>query len=138
MFGPEVAANAPTRGARMWKPLLVAWLIIAVAIAITAAIVPSVEIDGGVVALLGVALLFGLVNALLGPVLRWLSLPLNAITFGFFAIVVNALLLLVTAGLSSSLEVGGFLAAVVAACLISLLSTLMSFGLIRVVEKQQA
>jgi putative membrane protein len=67
-----------------------------------------------------------------------LSLPLNAITFGFFAIVVNALLLLVTAGLSSSLEVGGFLAAVVAACLISLLSTLMSFGLIRVVEKQQA
>jgi putative membrane protein len=122
----------------MWKPLLVAWLIIAVAIAITAAIVPSVEIDGGVVALLGVALLFGLVNALLGPVLRWLSLPLNAITFGFFAIVVNALLLAVTAGLSSSLEVGGFLAAVVAACLISLLSTLMSFGLIRVVEKQQA
>jgi putative membrane protein len=122
----------------MWKSLLVAWLIIAIAIAITAAIVPSVEIDGGVVALLGVALLFGLVNALLGPVLRFLSLPLNAITFGFFAIVVNGLLLAATAGLSSSLEVGGFLAAVVAACLISLLSTLMSFGLIRVVEKQQA
>ncbi len=122
----------------MWKSLLVAWLIIALAIAITAAIVPSVDIDGGVVALLGVALLFGLVNALLGPVLRFLSLPLNAITFGFFAIVVNGLLLAATAGLSSSLEVGGFLAAVVAACLISLLSTLMSFGLIRVVEKQQA
>jgi putative membrane protein len=122
----------------MWKSLLVAWLIIAIAIAITAAIVPSVDIDGGVVALLGVALLFGLVNALLGPVLRFLSLPLNAITFGFFAIVVNGLLLAATAGLSSSLEVGGFLAAVVAACLISLLSTLMSFGLIRVVEKQQA
>jgi putative membrane protein len=122
----------------MWKSLLVAWLIIAVAIAITAAIVPSVEIDGGILALLGVALLFGLVNALLGPLLRFLSLPLNAVTFGFFAIVVNGLLLAATAGLSSSLEVGGFLAAVVAACLISLLSTLMSFGLIRVVEKQQA
>ena len=122
----------------MWKPLLVAWLVIAVAIAITAAIVPSVEIDGGVLALLGIALLFGLVNALLGPLLRFLSLPLNAITFGFFAIVVNGLLLAATAGLSSSLEVGGFLGAVVAACLISLLSTLMSFGLIRVVEKQQA
>lgn len=122
----------------MWKPLLVAWLVIAVAIAITAAIVPSVEIDGGVLALLGVALLFGLVNALLGPVLSFLSLPLNAITFGFFAIVVNGLLLAATAGLSSNLEVGGFLAAIVAACLISLLSTLMSFALVRVVEKQQA
>jgi len=85
-----------------------------------------------------VALLFGLVNALLGPVLRFLSLPLNAITFGFFAIVVNGLLLAATAGLSSNLEVGGFLAAIVAACLISLLSTLMSFALVRVVEKQQA
>ena len=122
----------------MWKPLLVAWLVIAVAIAITAAIVPSVEIDGGVLALLGVALLFGLVNAVLGSVLRFLSIPLNAITFGFFAIVVNALLLLVTAGLSSSLEVGGFFAAAVAAILISLLSTLLSLALIRVVEKQQA
>ena len=122
----------------MLRALLVAWLVIAVAIAITAAIVPSVEIDGGVLALLGVALLFGLVNAVIGPVLRFLSLPLNAITFGFFAIVVNGLLLALTAGLSSNLEVGGFLGAIVAACLISLLPTLMSFALVRVVEKQQA
>jgi putative membrane protein len=51
---------------------------------------------------------------------------------------VNGVLLAATAGLSDNLEVGGFLAAIVAACLISLLSTLMSFVLIRVVEKQQA
>jgi len=122
----------------MVKSLLVAWLVTAAAIAIAAAIVPSVEIDGGVVALLGVALLFGLVNAVLGTVLRFLSLPINLITFGLFALVVNGVLLLVTAGLSDNLEVGGFLAAIVAACLISLLSTLMSFAVIRVVEKQQA
>ena len=122
----------------MWKPLLVAWIVTAVAIAIAAAIVPSVEIDGGVLALLGVALLFGLVNALLGTLLRFLTLPINVITFGLFALVVNGCLLAVTAGLSDSLEVGGFLAAIIAACLISLLSTVMSFALIRVVEKQQA
>ena len=122
----------------MWKPLLVAWIVTAVAIAIAAAIVPSVEIDGGVLALLGVALLFGLVNALLGTLLRFLTLPINVITFGLFALVVNGVLLAVTAGLSDSLEVGGFFAAIIAACLISLLSTVMSFGLIRVVEKQQA
>lgn len=122
----------------MWKSLLVAWLVTAAAIAIAAAIVPSVEIDGGIVALLGIALLFGLVNAVLGTVLRFLSLPLNLITFGLFALVVNGVLLAATAGLSDNLEVGGFLAAIVAACLISLLSTLMSFAVIRVVEKQQA
>ncbi len=122
----------------MWKSLLVAWLVTAAAIAVAAAIVPSVEIDGGVVALLGVALLFGLVNAILGTVLRFLSLPINLITFGLFALVVNGVLLAATAGLSDNLEVGGFFAAIVAACLISLLSTLMSFVLIRVVEKQQA
>ena len=122
----------------MWKSLLVAWIVTAVAIAIAAAIVPSVEIDGGVLALLGVALLFGLVNALLGTLLRFLTLPINVITFGLFALVVNGCLLAVTAGLSDSLEVGGFLAAIIAACLISLLSTVMSFALIRVVEKQQA
>jgi putative membrane protein len=122
----------------MLKPLLIAWLVTAAAIAIAAAIVPSVDIDGGVVALLGVALLFGLVNAVLGTVLRLLTLPLNLITFGLFALVVNGALLAATAGLSDSLEVGGFLAAIIAACLISLLSTLMSFALIRVFEKQQA
>ena len=122
----------------MWKSLLVAWIVTAVAIAIAAAIVPSVEIDGGVLALLGVALLFGLVNALLGTLLRFLTLPINLITFGLFALVVNGVLLAVTAGLSDSLEVGGFFAAIIAACLISLLSTVMSFALIRVVEKQQA
>ena len=122
----------------MWKPLLVAWLVTAVAIAIAAAIVPSVEIEGGVVALLGVALLFGLVNAVLGTVLRFLSLPLNVITFGLFALVVNGVLLAATAGLSDSLEVGGFFAAIIAACLISLLSTVMSYALVSVVEKQQA
>jgi len=122
----------------MWIPLLVAWIVTAVAIAIAAAIVPSVEIDGGVLALLGIALLFGLINALLGTLLRFLSLPLNVITFGLFALVVNGVLLAVTAGLSDSLEVGGFFAAIIAACLISLLSTVMSFVLMRVVEKQQA
>ena len=122
----------------MLKALLVAWLLMALAIAITAAIVPSVEIDGGFFALLGVALLFGIVNAVLGTVLRFLSLPLNVVTFGLFALVVNGVLLAVTAGLSSSLEVGGFLASIIAACLISLLSTALSFALTRVFEKQLA
>ena len=116
----------------MIRKLLVAWLIIAVAIAVTAAIVPSVEIDGGVFALLGVALVFGLVNGLIGPVARLLTLPITLVTFGLFALVVNGVLLALTAGLSDALDVGGFLATIVAALLISVVSAAVGFVVDRV------
>jgi putative membrane protein len=120
----------------MWKALLVAWLIIAAAIAVAALVVPSVEVDGGVFAILGIALVFGLVNALVGPLLRLVSAPLTVVTLGLFALVVNAVLLALTAGVSDSLEVGGFLATVVAAALISLLTTVLSYALLRLTERQ--
>ena len=109
----------------MIKALLIYWLVVAAAIAVTAAIVPSVEVDGGFFAVLGVALIFGLVNALIGPVVRLISLPLTAITFGLFSLVINAGLLALTAGISDNLDVGGFFACVVAAILISIFSTLI-------------
>lgn len=120
----------------MWKALLVAWLIIAAAIAVAALVVPSVEVDGGVFAVLGIALVFGLVNALVGPLLRLVSAPLTVVTLGLFALVVNAVLLALTAGLSDSLEVGGFLATVVAAALISLLTAVLSYAVLRLTERQ--
>jgi putative membrane protein len=112
----------------MLKYLVLAWLILAAAIAVAAALVPSVEIDGGVFPLLGVALLFAVVNALIGPILRRISLPLTLATFGLFALVVNGVLLALTAGLSDALDVGGFLGAMVAAFLISLVAGLITFG----------
>jgi putative membrane protein len=120
----------------MLKGLILSWLVVAAAIAIAAAVVPSVDIDGGVLSLLGVAFLFGLVNALVGPVLRLVSLPITLVTFGLFTLVVNGALLALTAGLSDALDVGGFLAAVGAALLISLLSALMTFGVGTFVERR--
>lgn len=111
----------------MLRKLLITWFIIAAAIAITAAIIPSVKIDGGIFALLGAALVFGLINGLIGPVLRFLSLPITLVTFGLFALVVNGVLLALTAGLSDSLDVGGFLPTIVAALLISIFSTVIGF-----------
>ena len=118
----------------MLKHLIVVWLCLAVALAITAALVPSVEIDGGVVGLLGVAALFGLVNAIIGTVLRLLSLPLLLITFGLFALVINAALLGITAGLTDVLDVGGFFSTVLAAFLISVLSAALGWVASRVLE----
>ena len=111
----------------MLKKLVVVWMVTAAAIAVAAAIVPSVEVDGGVLALLGVALLFGLINALVGPLLRLISLPLTLITLGLFALVINAALLAITAGLSGSLDVGGFLPTVLAAIIISVVSAVLLF-----------
>jgi putative membrane protein len=111
--------------------VLVRWIILAVAVGVTAWLMPGVTIDGGPLALIGVAALYGLVNALIGPIARLLALPVTMVTFGLFALVINGLLLALTAGLSGSLDVGGFGAAIVAAILISLFSTLLQFVVMR-------
>ena len=116
----------------MWKHLLVVWACLAVAFAVTEVLVPSVEIEGGLLGLIGVSALFGLVNAIIGPVLRLLSLPLMLVTFGLFALVINAVLLLITAGLTDALEVGGLFSSLVAALLISIVSAALGWVAFRV------
>ena len=118
----------------MVKQLIVVWAIVAASIGVAAALLPSVEIHGGVGSLLWVALLFGLVNALIGPILRLISLPLTVVTFGLFALVVNAALLGITAWLTDSLDVGGFFATIVAAIVISLITAVLSLAAGRVLE----
>jgi putative membrane protein len=116
----------------MVKHLLIVWACLAAAFAVTEALVPSVEIDGGVPGLLGVAAVFGLVNAVIGPVLRLLSVPLLLVTFGLFALVINAVLLFITAGLTDALDVGGFFSTAVAAVLVSVISAALGWVVFRV------
>jgi putative membrane protein len=115
----------------MLRRLLLRWAIITVAIAVAAAIVPSVDVHGGFFSYVGVALIFGLVNAIIGSVVRLLALPLTIVTFGLFALVINALMLAITAGLTDALDVGGFLSTVVAGLVISLLTTLLHVVFLR-------
>ncbi|HSS68825.1 MAG TPA: phage holin family protein [Nocardioidaceae bacterium] len=114
----------------MIRALLLTWITLAIAIAVAAAIIPSVEVDGGFFGLLGVALVFGLVNAILGPILRILSLPLTMITLGLFSLVVNAVLLAITAGLADNLNVGGFFAVILAAIVISVVTAVLGIVLV--------
>jgi putative membrane protein len=107
--------------------LVVHWLVLAVALAVVASLLDSVDVSGGVIGLLGAALLFGLVDAVLGPILRLLTLPLTVITLGLFTLVVNAILLFVASGLSGALEVGGFFPTVLAAFLLSVVSTVLGW-----------
>ena len=71
---------------------------------------------------LWIALLFAVVNSLVGPVLRLLSLPFVVLTLGLFLLLVNAALLGLTAALSDRLEVDGFVAALVGGFLIAVFS----------------
>lgn len=57
---------------------------------------------------LWIGLLFGVVNAIVGPLLRLLSLPFVVLTLGLFLLVINAALLALTAGLSDRLQIDGF------------------------------
>ena len=118
----------------MLKQLIFVWMATAVALAVAAALIPSVDIDGGVGTMLWVALLFGLVNGLIGPLLRLISLPLTLVTFGLFGLVINGALLALTAGLSDALDVGGFLATIVAAVIISVVTAVLGFAGLRLFE----
>jgi putative membrane protein len=111
--------------------LVVRWVLLAVAIALTAWLLPGFEVAGGFLTYLWVAVIFSLVNVILGPILHLLSLPLTVITLGLFALVVNAALVGITAWLSSDLSVDGFLPAFFAAILISIFSALLSLLLPR-------
>jgi putative membrane protein len=57
---------------------------------------------------LWIGLLFGVVNGIIGPILRLLSLPFVVLTLGLFLLLVNAALLAITAGISDRLQVDGF------------------------------
>jgi putative membrane protein len=71
---------------------------------------------------LWVALLFAVVNAVVGPVIRLLSLPFVVLTLGLFLLVVNAALLGITAAISDRFSVDGFVPAVIGGFLIAVFS----------------
>jgi putative membrane protein len=69
---------------------------------------------------LWIALIFAVVNAVIGPIVRLLSLPFVVLTLGLFLLVINAALLGLTALLTDRLEVDGFVAAVVGGLLLAI------------------
>ena len=103
--------------------------VLAVIFYVVTRVYDGVRILGNDDALLGItgsylwiALLFAVVNSLVGPVLRLLSMPFVMLTLGLFLLVVNAALLGLTAALSERLEVDGIWAAIVGGFLIAVFS----------------
>jgi putative membrane protein len=109
---------------------LVRLLVNAAALWVATHLVPGVSYAGGWLSFLGVALVFGFVNAFIRPVAKILTFPLIIVTFGIFSLVVNGLMLWLTSSLSSALGLGfrvdGFWSAFFGALIVSIVSTLLS------------
>lgn len=84
----------PSRGEQL-VAFLVRWAILAVAVWVAAEMVDGIELEGWESTVI-VALILGLLNVIVKPILFFLSLPLTIVTFGLFLIVLNAIMLWLT------------------------------------------
>jgi putative membrane protein len=118
--------------------LIVRLLASAVALAVAAWLVDGISVGPGTdteraLTLLGVAVIFGLVNAIIRPILRLLTLPLVVLTLGLFLLVLNALMLLLTEWIAEQLDlafqVDGFWSALLGALVITVVSFLINIVL---------
>ena len=101
--------------------LLFRWLLNALALLVVVNVVPGFSIDSiGTVFL--AALVLGLLNAIVKPILYWLTLPLTIVTLGLFLIVLNALMLEATDWLIKGFEIRSFWWAMVGALVLSVVS----------------
>jgi len=91
---------------------------------IVAYIVPGFELHGLGAALIA-AIVFGLVNGTLGLLLKILTFPLTIVTFGFFLIVINAIMLKMAASVTPGFVVHTWTAALIGAIVLSLVSTFL-------------
>jgi putative membrane protein len=109
---------------------LIRLLVNAAALWVATRVVPGVTFGGGWIRFLGVAVVFGCVNAFIRPAARILAFPLIILTLGIFALVVNGLMLWLTSRLSDLLGLGfhvsGFWPAFWGALVVSLVSTVLS------------
>ena len=109
--------------------ILLVWLINALSLLAVPYVLPSVSIDSFYVALV-TALLLGLVNTLIRPLLVLITLPISILTLGLFTLVINGLLFWFVASFVKGFHVGGFWSAFWGAIVYSLISSVVSWLLI--------
>jgi putative membrane protein len=106
---------------------LIRLVITAIAVVVAAYVLPDqyLRVDG-LESILIFALILGVLNALVRPVLLLLTLPLNLLTLGLFTLVVNAIVFWLATLFLTGVEVGGFVGAFLAALVVSVISFVLS------------
>lgn len=105
--------------------LIADWIVRALVLLVTAYLVPGFKIESVSTALI-VALVLGILNLLIKPLLIILTLPLNILTLGLFTFVINALLLLIASNLVRGFYVNSLFTAIIASIVISIVSAIIS------------
>lgn len=106
------------------------WAINSLALYAAILIVPGIDFEGNWTGLLWLALIIGLLNALVRPLLKFLTCPLIILTLGLFTIVINTIVLMLTSSIGQAFNLGlsvdGFWSAALGSIVISVISTIMS------------
>jgi putative membrane protein len=99
--------------------LLIVWLVTVIGLGIAVLIVPGIKANSFVAFIIAAAVL-GLINVFIRPVLWFLTAPLSMLTFGLFALVINALMIMLAASLVPGVEVKGFGSALLGAIVMAI------------------
>ena len=108
------------------KQFIVRLLINAMALMATATLIDGISANGFSGAIIA-ALVLGIINAFIRPVLLLFTLPLNFLTLGLFTFVINALMLMLTSFFVSGFVVDGFFAALVGSVVLSVISAVLTW-----------
>jgi putative membrane protein len=108
-------------GKRIMRGFFMRWIILTVAIVVSAYILDGIHVTGFFSAFFAAAIL-GVLNAFFRPILLILTLPINVLSLGLFTFVINALMLMMASGVISGLVVSGFGSALLGSLLISIVS----------------
>lgn len=104
--------------------LLVRWVISAIAIILTAYLLPGIHVASFVTALV-IALVLGILNTLVKPLLFLLTLPITLVTLGLFALVLNAFMILLVSSIVPGFSVDGFLWALLFSIVLSIVTSIL-------------
>jgi putative membrane protein len=104
--------------------IVVVWLVSALALWLVARIVPGIEVRDFGAALIATVVI-AIMNALIGPILRFIAWPLTFLTLGLFSLVINAILLKLASMFSPGFRVRGFINAIVGAVVLTILEFLL-------------
>ena len=106
--------------------LIIRFLVSAMALGVTAFIVPGMHWHG-MGSLLAAAFILGVLNAIIRPVLFLLTLPINLLTLGLFTFIINAAMLKVTSLVVRGFVIPGFRTAILAAVVLAVVSALLNW-----------
>jgi len=115
--------------------ILVRWLLLAAALLLVANIYPGVQVASFGAAMIA-ALVLGLFNTLLRPILVLLTLPVTLLTLGLFLFVINALLFYFAASVIGGFHVAGFVAALIGSILYSVCGLVIDVAMERLFAKR--